>query len=347
MQQRYLALIFTLPIAHSSARVRLWRGLKAMGCALLRDGVYLVPESPQQQSSQQPESTDALARLTMWQQEVEQASGSAAVFYLEPTQMASAARLRQLFDRSELYQLLDGRIDQFLNELTAIRTPPDRVLLPQLQKTMRALKRELTTITAIDFFPGPHQQQTMSAAEQVQRLLTELFSDDEPHAVTSAVPVLDRGQYQHRLWATRKRLWVDRIASAWLIRRFIDSHATFLWLDHPDDCPATALGFDFDGAPFSHNGLMVTFETLLASFALRPDPALRRMAALVRYLDTGSPSSAALVAEATGVEIIMTGLRQQFQSNDDQLLQSASALLDALYTAFSPPTTQPEELIDG
>ncbi len=74
-----------------------------------------------------------------------------------------------------------------------------------------------------------------------------------------AVPRLDRAAYCGRVWATRRRPWVDRLASAWLIRRLIDTDARFLWLQSPADCPKTALGLDFDGATFSHLGQRVTF----------------------------------------------------------------------------------------
>jgi hypothetical protein len=88
------------------------------------------------------------------------------------------------------------------------------------------------------------------------------------------------------LWATRRRPWVDRLASAWLIQRFIDPEARFLWLAAPEDCPATAVGFDFDGAPFSHVGTLVTFEVLVRRFALEaviPDSLGR----LIHFLDVG------------------------------------------------------------
>ena len=73
------------------------------------------------------------------------------------------------------------------------------------------------------------------------------------------------------VWATRQRVWVDRVASAWLIRRFIDPDARFLWLTTPQDCPADAIGFDFDGAAFTHTGHRVTFEVFVASFDLGAD----------------------------------------------------------------------------
>lgn len=104
------------------------------------------------------------------------------------------------------------------------------------------------------------------------------------------------------MWATRRRPWVDRLASAWLIQRFIDPEARFLWLAAPEDCPATAVGFDYDGALFSHVGMRVTFEVLVRRFALEaaiPD-ALGR---LIHFLDVGGLST----PEAAGWKAFLQG----------------------------------------
>jgi hypothetical protein len=131
------------------------------------------------------------------------------------------------------------------------------------------------------------------------------------------------------LWATRKRLWVDRVASAWLIRRFIDPAARFQWLNKPSDCPRKAIGFDFDGATFTHVGERVTFETLLASFGLEGDLALMRMGAMVHSLDMGG----ALVPEAMGFEAMLTGARERL-ADDDSLLAEISVALDSFYAHY-------------
>jgi len=128
-------------------------------------------------------------------------------------------------------------------------------------------------------------------------------------------------------------VWVDRVASAWLIRRFIDPDARFLWLQTPQDCPADAIGFDFDGAAFTHTGQRVTFEVLVASFALETDPALSRMGVLVHTLDVGGVP----VPEAAGFEVILTGMRAS-GADDDQMLAAMMPVLDALYTAFGQET---------
>jgi hypothetical protein len=144
------------------------------------------------------------------------------------------------------------------------------------------------------------------------------------------VAPLDARHYRGRLWATRQRLWVDRVASAWLIRGFVDPEARFLWLERAEDCPAEALGFDFDGAAFTHAEARVTFEVLLASFGLDADPGLSRLGRLVHYLDLGGTP----LPEAAGLEAVLAGLREG-AANDDALLQAAAPVLDALYRYFA------------
>src|SRR5256712_2853191 len=103
------------------------------------------------------------------------------------------------------------------------------------------------------------------------------FAPDEPHVAHRKIRQRDPKGYRGRTWATRERLWIDRVASAWLIRRFIDPEARFVWLERIKDCPKKALGFDFDGAEFTHVDSKVTFEVLVASFGLEHDTGLARV----------------------------------------------------------------------
>ncbi|MBW8816611.1 MAG: chromate resistance protein, partial [Caulobacterales bacterium] len=128
---------------------------------------------------------------------------------------------------------------------------------------------------------------------------------------------------------------IDRVASAWLIRRFIDPAAKFLWLAKPTDCPKKALGFDFDGATFTHVGDRVSFETLMASFGCDDDPALLRLAAMVHVLDVGGEP----VPEAAGFEAVMAGARARLD-DDDALLVEMAGVLDSLYAHFQRDPAQ-------
>lgn len=192
-------------------------------------------------------------------------------------------------------------------------------------RRMQSLVRRFEQTVWIDFFPGEAQRQARALLDELRTAVSRHIAPDEPTPSQAAIARLDRADYRGRTWATRARPWVDRLASAWLIRHHIDPQATFVWLASPADCRADWLGFDFDGATFSHVGTKVTFETLLASFGLEADSALTRLGEIVHCLDVGGLP----VAEAPGVEALLAGLRSS-QADDDRLLDQASNVFDWL-----------------
>lgn len=309
----YLLLILSLPTENATVRQRVWRALKSAGAAVLRDGVYLMPD--QDRCATVLQTTAA---------EVVEAGGSAQVLRAEATDETD---YRLLFDRGEDYTLL-------MTEQRTLRERLTTLPLPEAGKQLRKLRKAYQAVAAIDFYPGEAARQTELALEELVLAYERLLSPGEPNAVDAIITELPIADYQGRLWATRRRPWVDRLASAWLIQRFIDPKAEFLWLASPEACPSHALGFDFDGATFSHVGSRVTFETLLASFGLA-DPGLQRLAAVVHFLDVGGLP----VAEAAGLEAILAGMRSTID-DDDRLLASAAMLFDSLYTTYQTPTTQ-------
>ena len=196
---------------------------------------------------------------------------------------------------------------------------------------VQRLRRSFEELVAIDFYPG----QAQSAGEGGDgRLSSAKPSVCIPRAsrVSAAGRVrrLDPAKYRNRIWATRKDPWVDRLASAWLIRRFIDSNAKFAWIERPRDRPRGAVGFDFDGAEFTHVGNRVTFEVLVSSFGLDSDPALGHIAAIVHFLDVGGIP----VEDAKGLELVLKGARDSAHA-DDELALSAARIFDHVYVAYS------------
>jgi hypothetical protein len=183
-------------------------------------------------------------------------------------------------------------------------------------------------LAEIDYFAGEAARQTDAAITELERSVAIALSPNEPRAVPGEIARLEPAAYRGRRWATRQRPWVDRLACAWLIRRHIDPQARFVWLAEPATCPADALGFDFDGATFTHVGAKVTFEVLLAAFGLE-QPALKRLGALVHFLDAGGVEP----PEASGVERVMAGLREAL-TDDDQLMLVASGVFEGLRVAF-------------
>lgn len=309
-QINWLALVTSVTGQNGTLRVRLWRQMKAIGAAALRDGVYLLPA--------RPELRQALANL---RDELLAADGMAHVLQVVEDDPVAQAGWRELFDRSEAYQQWGDSLMLLMAHL------PDAE--SEARRSLRQLRKELESIACIDFFAGEPLELARRQCNHAEVRLTRHYSPDEPLATGGDIPRLALADYQQRLWATRARPWVDRIASAWLIRRFIDPAARFAWLTDIHTCPEEALGFDFDGATFSHIGERVTFEVLLASFGFERDPALVRLGELVHALDVGGN----VVPEGVGFEAVLGGARSRI-ADDDLLLADISNVLDSLYTHF-------------
>ncbi|MBK5964568.1 chromate resistance protein [Thiocystis minor] len=312
----FLALFISLPSKASTGRMRVWRALKALGCATLRDGVYLLPESSEHATALEEVAGEAL-----------DAQGSGEVYRLSGCDDAQEARLRSLFDRGEDY----AAVVEDARRLRADLKGTDGAAA--VGRRMQSLTRRFEQVVRVDFFPGESQRQALAVVDESREVLARHLSPDEPTARQTAIASLDRTTYRNRTWATRARPWVDRLASAWLIRRFIDPDAHIVWLASPADCRADWLGFDFDGAAFSHVGTKVTFETLLASFGLESDSALARLGELVHCLDVGGLP----VHDAPGIESLLAGLRAS-ESDDDTLLARASEVFDWLLRTYKEQT---------
>ena len=310
----WLVFIMSQPGKSTTPRIRLWRLLKSLGAAVLRDGVYLLPhgETLQQALEEQVQGVQSLG-------------GAAYLFTVAPV-TATDAHFRTLFDRSEEYAAL-------LTPIAHLRTTLAEMSEAAARRVLQQVRRDYEAIVAIDYFTGPAQAQTAQALAEADAAVTRHFSPDEPRPLHTGIRHLERTAYRGKRWATRQRVWVDRVASAWLIRRFIDPEACFVWIQTPQDCPADAIGFDFDSAAFTHTDHRVTFEVLLASFDLTVDPALTRLGVLVHSLDVGGVP----IPEAAGFEAILTGVRASC-TDDDQVLAAMMPVLDALYTTFGQET---------
>lgn len=309
---RWLLLIASLPTSGATARMRLWRGIKALGCVALRDGAYLLVERQQH--------VDALADLAA---QTNSEGGQAWVVDVVPRSAADNEAFQTLFDRSSEYAEMNASLTQARKALPS-QTPTE------IAKSLKRLRKERDALVRIDFFPNQASLDAEAAWADFEEAVNALLSPGEPEAQDRPIPLLSRADYQGRTWATRRNLWVDRVASAWLIQRFIDSDASFLWLDSPAQCPQDALGFDFDEAAFTHVGDKVTFEVLLASFNIEITPGMEKLAALVHALDVGG----LVPPEAAGFEAILTGARSRL-NNDDALLVEIGAVLDSLYAHYN------------
>jgi hypothetical protein len=200
------------------------------------------------------------------------------------------------------------------------RTPPAR--RDAWRSAVRRMRERLLDIERVDFFRVAIGRETAGAIEALERLAAGVKL---PAAETTA---LAPAAFRDRRWVTRPRPGVDRMASAWLIRRFIDPHATFAFVERPSDADVP---FDMYAGEFTHHGTSCTFETLAQRFAI-DDPAVRRMAQIVHDLDMkdaryGCP-------EAPAVERFIDGLRASY-ADDQRLLEQGIVMFEALARSFA------------
>jgi hypothetical protein len=230
--------------------------------------------------------------------------------------------MRALFDRGAQHGALVRGIETARRSLE--RLGPRRA-----GTAIRRLERAFDKVSRTDFFPGEARAQAAAALAALKERYRQAFAGGEPRPSQRKLRPRNAGRYRARVWTTRSNPWVDRLASAWLIKRFIDREARFAWFERPSERPKGAIGFDFDGAEFTHVKNRVTFETLLASFGLQDDAALAAIGAAVHFLDIGGIP----VADAKGLETLLRGAKERAKS-DDALLAEAMRVLDLLHSAY-------------
>lgn len=311
MMTDWLVLAATLPTAPSGLRVRTWRALKATGCATLREGVYILP-------------ADAASAPALWaiEKDIRDGGADAHMLVLRARDAAQERSFVARFDRREQYA-------EFTSALKDTRQALKAATEAELRKRLRQLDRQLQAIRAADFFPGKAAADAAAGLATLRARAERRLSPGEPRADGGAIAREPAQRYQGRTWATRRRPWVDRLASAWLVQRFVDQRPRFVWLADPAKCPKSALGYDFDGARFTHVGDKVTFEVIAHTFGLDGDDAIVRLGELVHSIDVGGLP----VDEAAGVETVVRGLHAQ-HDDDDALLAAACGFFDTLYAAL-------------
>ena len=304
----WFVLVTQLP-DDATVRMRILRMLDAMGCGILRDGVFVLPESTSVQQG--------LERLG---QHIT-TNGGVHHFLRVQSDEAQAKAFERLFDRSARYVELIKTVEAMRGGFgIADPTALSRMLIRQ--------KREFGAISSLDFFPSETRERAVqaiaSAEADIRKVLFPASKD-----LSSSQQLRTREKFFHRIWVTQKPLWVDRLACAWLIRRFIDAEAKIVCAERGAAPPETVVSFGFDGAMFSNSAAQVTYEVLLDAFSLNKDPALKRIARIVHVLDIGG----APVPEAAGIEAMLQGAQRR-ASDEAALLTETEKTFDLLYDAY-------------
>lgn len=311
VSSQWLLLAHQLPARPSNARVKTWRRLQDIGAIQTRNSVYVLPNSDQCRED-----------FEWLRKEIVALGGEATVFAADPVDQRSARELIDAFRRlrREDYRTIRREAE---SAAAAGRKPRRSVPLPALTRTARLLRERLAEIERVDFFAAPERDGAEEAVGRLERLL-------DPPARAAATPDggrLRTADFQNRRWVTRPRPGVDRMSSAWLIRRFVDPAAAFAFVTKPADRDVT---FDMYEGDFGHEGSRCTFETLADRFGITA-PVVARIAQVVHDLDMKESRYAA--AETAAVGRMIEGLRQLF-ADDHELLEHGITMFEALARSF-------------
>jgi hypothetical protein len=305
---RWLLLAHQLPTRKSNARVKTWRRLQQIGAVPWRNSVYVLP------------NTEDNREAFEWiRKEIVALKGEATVFAADAVGGDDAGLVVAFREaREAAYQDLQREANRLVRTLRATRASG----FGPHTRTVRALRDQLTGLQRLDFFGGAGSASVSNTLDSIEALVS-----GRPAPRASARPSLSIADFQNRRWVTRPRPGVDRMASAWLIRRFIDAKAVFAFAKQPSDGD---VAFDMYAGTFTHDGPLCTFETIAQRFGIR-DTAVNRLAPVVHHLDV--KDAVFTPPEAPAIERMIEGL-QEVHADDHVLLEHGIAMFEALARSF-------------
>lgn len=319
--RRWLLFVHQLPASPSNLRVRTWRRLLQIGAIPLKQTVYVLPDTPSTRED-----------FEWLKTEVTSAGGDATILAVVNVDSQADSELVEGFRRSrqEAYAALARDLEAAIKRLGGRRRPGMPPAPPARQ--LGSFRERLTAIEGMDYFGSAGRDRVMKRLDELENLAAR----GRKRRVSAPPPVAGR-EYRGRVWITRPRPGVDRMASAWLIRRFIDPEARFAFAANRESIPADGVPYDMFGVAFSHQGGGCTFETLCARFGL-VHAALSRIAGIVHDLDLkderfGAPEAPAVAAMIEGLQLACP--------HDDALLAQGMTVFDALYRSFEQAARAP------
>jgi hypothetical protein len=318
----WLLLIHQIPPKPDYLRVKVGRRLQRVGAIAVKNSVYVLPKRE-----------DSYEDFQWIAREIEEASGEALVCEATLVSGLSDAELRGRFGaaRDADYEEIGVEAVALLDTVgSGDATVLDAERRGEMVRELAKLRRRLDGVVAIDFFGQPAREGVLSTLAQVtQRLRTSPSPDVS--SVSDTTGDATRGSVHGRTWVTRQDVHVDRLAGAWLIRRFIDSAATFKFVPPKGYEPIPGeLRFDMFDAEYTHEGEDCTFETLLKRFQIA-DAALSAIAEIVHDVDCKDAKFGR--TEAAGVAQLVAGIASS-TTDDESRIERASVLFDTLYASF-------------
>jgi len=309
----WMILIHQIPPKPSYLRVKISRRLQRIGAVAIKNTVYALPKGDSAQEDFQ------------WVlREIVSGGGDATICEAHFVDGLCDADMEDLFRkaRDAEYQKIVEKAEKLLKTLPRAASHDEHG--NQVEADLGRLKRQMNALTSIDFFGAPGRMDAERAVAAVEERL-------QPKVKAADLHTLRPEEYRGRTWVTRKGIHVDRMASAWLIRRFIDSKAKFKFVPGKGYIPNTGeVRFDMFEGEFTHEGDRCTFEVLVERMGL-DDPALRPIAEIVHDIDLKDGKFER--GETEGVDRVVTGIAVACKADEDRLAR-AITMFDGLYESF-------------
>jgi len=320
----WLFFFSSLPSKPVGNRVRAWRRLVRAGAVQLKGTVYVLPDNREHEE------------FFQWLSgEISGMGGEAAFIRADRVETMSEEEIVALFERRKAmeYRRLGEAVGVMEDKIAGALQGGRAVAAKALRSGIAKLERDFEETRRTDFFASAAGRDLGTRIERAQGALNELAAAAQRAPHSAEIPLRDPDAYRARRWVTRRDPFIDRMASAWLIRKFIDPAAEFGFIDEEDVAAAAAatVAFDVRGGEFTHVDDLCTFEVLVRSFALK-DAALAKIVEIVHDLDVKDDRYRR--AEAAGVEEILAGVRRTAVDDDDSL-ERGMAVFEMLYSAKS------------
>ncbi len=316
----WLLLLLQLPTRPAAARMMTWRRLQQLGSVAIKNSVYALPNTPQ-----------AREDFEWLRAEVIAAKGQASIMAADAVTADEDESIRAAFlkQRAAGYDAVTSHVEKVLR---GIRSRPGGAPRLDAERALRAGRDEIGRLDAMELIPVDARDRAIAAIERLEARISPPLQEDRMTTVSTADST--RRTYRGRIWVTRPRPGVDRMSSAWLIRRFVDPSARFAFATEPPRATdRRRVAFDMFGVPFGHQGDRCTFEVLCDHFGI-VDGRTRQIGKLVHDVDLKDDRYH--VPEAPVVARMVEGLRATYQKDDD-LLTHGMAMFAALYESLDPP----------
>ena len=297
----WLLLLFRLPATHKAQRVAIWRKLRKSGAIQIQTSTYLLPDEP------------ARHEYFQWlSQEIRDAGGDATLVRAREIEGLSNAKLIELFNRTR-----DQEYAALREALRALGQRRPKMDARSFAAELERLRKQFRNIRETDFFNSPR-------AQDVEMLLRKTEGIQRGRG---ALPKINPKNYYGKVWLTRPRPEIDRVGSAWLVRKSIDPKARFAFAKSASAKPG-AVSFDMLDAEFTHAGDDCTFETLIKRFHIQ-DNVLRKIGEMIHDADLDDEKFQRY--ECLGIDRVLKGWAKQGMA-DDEILRRGFELFDGLYS---------------